>query len=91
MNTKYPLLWSALSLALGVVLYDTFPSFFMRYPWVFPLAAGCFLLLSFLFRRGKGLLLMVLFLCILTAGMGRMFLADRYYEQQSSSYSMCRA
>lgn len=27
---------------------------------------------------------MVVFLCILTAGMGRMFLADRYYEQQSS-------
>lgn len=27
---------------------------------------------------------MVLFLCILTAGMGRMFLADRHYEQQSS-------
>lgn len=27
---------------------------------------------------------MVIFLCILTAGMGRMFLADRYYEQQSS-------
>ena len=48
MNTKYPLLWSALSLALGVVLYDTFPSFFMRYPWVFLLAAGCFLLFSFL-------------------------------------------
>lgn len=84
MNTKYPLLWSALSLVLGVVLYDTFPSFFMRWPWVFLLAAGCFLLLSFLFRRKKGPLLMVVFLCILTAGMGRMFLADRYYEQQSS-------
>lgn len=32
MNTKYPLLWNALSLALGVVLYDGFPSFFMRLP-----------------------------------------------------------
>ena len=32
MNTKYPLLWSALFLALGVVLYDTFPSFFFPFP-----------------------------------------------------------
>lgn len=35
MNTKYPLLWSALSLALGVVLYDTFPSFSCAIPGLF--------------------------------------------------------
>lgn len=84
MNTKYPLLWSALSLALGVVLYDGFPSFFMRLPWVLLLAGGCFLLLAFLFKGKRALLPSLLFLCLLAAGMGRMFLSDQYWQQQSS-------
>lgn len=45
MNTKYPLLWSALCLALGIMLYDAFPSFIMGFLPALPLAGGCFLLL----------------------------------------------
>lgn len=84
MNTKYPLLWSALSLALGIMLYDSFPSFFEQKILILTSAGAAFLLLSFQWKGKKGALGILLFLFILACGMGRMFLSDQYWQQQSS-------
>lgn len=84
MNTKYPLLWSALCLALGIMLYDAFPSFIMGFLPALPLAGGCFLLLALLWKGKRGIAVLLPILFILFCGMGRMFLADLYWQQQSS-------
>lgn len=84
MNTKYPLLWSALCLALGIMLYDAFPSFIMGFLPALPLAGGCFLLFALLWKGKRGIAVLLPILFILFCGMGRMFLADLYWQQQSS-------
>lgn len=61
MNTKYPLLWSALCLALGIMLYDSFPSFFEEKALFLLPAVLALLLLSFLWKGKKGAFGVLLF------------------------------
>lgn len=83
MNTRTPLLWSALCLALGIILYDGMPSFWMHRIWLIPGLGAFFPLL--LWKRGKKeLLLLGAVLFLVACGMGRMALSDEAWSRQSS-------
>lgn len=84
MNTRYPLLWSALCLALGIILYDGMPSFGLPRGWLLPAAGVFFILLLAGGRRNRNFFLLAAFLFLVICGMGRMALSDEAWQQQSS-------
>ena len=84
MKSRLILLWSAVSLAVGIAIYEGLPA------WAHPYEAGGFLavLLCLLgcigYGKGRNTVLWgsVLFLCLM--GMGRMYLADEAWRTSSS-------
>ncbi|WP_296954146.1 ComEC/Rec2 family competence protein [uncultured Dialister sp.] len=83
MNTKYPLLWSAVCLVPGIILYDSFPSFIAHWIWLLPAVGIFFIALMYLWLGKKGLIIAVSFLFLGCAGMFRMYLADESYRDNS--------
>lgn len=83
MNTRTPLLWSALCLALGIILYDGMPSFWMHWIWLIP-GLGAFVPLLLWNRGKKELILLGAVLFLVACGMGRMALSDEAWSRQSS-------
>lgn len=84
MNTQYPLLWSAICLMAGILLFDEFPAVLTSEIMVTLIIGGFFVLSVFCLWKGKKLFLLpcLALLCIL--GMGRMYLADQSFQNLSS-------
>ena len=84
MNSRFVLLWSAVSLAVGMALYDGTPD------WSHPYVAGGLLVAVFcllgciIYGKGRNTVLWgsVLFLCLM--GMGRMYLAEETWRTASA-------
>lgn len=84
MKSRFVLLWSAVSLTVGMALYDGMPT------WSHPYVTGGLLVAVFcllgciVYGKGKNTVLWgsVLFLCLM--GMGRMYLAEETWRTASS-------
>lgn len=84
MNTRTPLIRSALCLALGIILYDGMSSFWMHRLWLIPVV-GVFSFLPLFWKKGrKELVLLGAVLFLVACGMGRMALSDEAWSRQSS-------
>ncbi|MEE3452655.1 ComEC/Rec2 family competence protein [Dialister sp.] len=83
MNTKYPLLWSALCLAMGIVLYDSFPSIIAQWTWLSAAGGVFFTLVLIRFLGRKGFIIGISLLFLSAAGMARMYLADESFLANS--------
>lgn len=83
MNTKYPLLWSALCLAAGILFYDSFPAITMQWAGLFA-AGGIFFTFILLYFLGKkGIIIGLSLLLFSASGMARMYLADEAFQANS--------
>lgn len=83
MNTKYPLLWSALCLAAGILFYDSFPAITMRWAWLLAAGGIFFTLILRRFLGKKGIVIGLSLVFLSACGMARMYLADEAWQANS--------